>query len=309
MRILLGNDGSPSAGVAVELVAGIDWPPGTAIQVAQAVETAPALFGGPWPALELIETKALEADVRKAAHANVEAARSRLDRSGLEVTTAVLGGRPATALVEAARTMRADLVVLGSRGHGTIESMLLGSVSSEVVDHAPAPVLVARRPSIGQVVLAWDGSDCARAAATFLEAWPGLRGAAVRVVSVADIEFPWWAGFPAGAAPQMVPMYVEAADAVRRVHADLARDMTGELREAGVLATAQSREGDPAAQIIAAAAACDADLIVVGTHGRTGLQRLVLGSVARNVLHHATSSVLIVRSGASGSSSSTGGVA
>lgn len=309
MRILLGTDGSASAGIAVDLVAGIDWPPGTAIRVAGAVETGPALFGGPWPAIALAQGEAIEAEVRSAVRGTVEGARARLDRPGLEVAAAVLSGRPASAVVAAARTMDADLVVLGSRGHGRIESMLLGSVSSEVVDHASSPVLVARRPTIERLVLAWDGSDIGRVAADLVRTWPIFRHATVHVVSVADVAIPWWTGFPAAGSPGLMPMYVEAAEASRRSHAELARDMSRELGAAGLDATAEPREGDASTEIIAAARACDADLIVLGTHGRTGLSRLLLGSVARNVLHHAAASVLVAREGRTGSGGSRGGTA
>lgn len=305
MRVLLATDGSAPAEVAIDLVAGIDWPAGTAIRVVEAVEVG-RLFGGAWPAVELIEAGRLEAEAREVARATVEAARARLEQPGLEVTTTVLAGRPASGIVEVAREMAADLVVVGSRGHGTIESMLLGSVSSEVVDHAPAPVLVARRPGLKRVVLAWDGSDCSRLAASLLRTYPMLRGADVRVVSVADVQIPWWTGFPAIATPEVVPMYVEAAEASRRHHAELARTMTAELGAAGIAATAVTPEGDAAAEIIAAAAAWDADLIVLGTHGRTGLRRFVLGSVARNVLHHAPASVLVARESTTDESESRG---
>ena len=73
------------------------------------------------------------------------------------------------------------------------------------------------------------------------------------------------------------------------------RGMSDELRAVGLNAVPEGREGDAATEVIAAAQATNADLIVIGTHGRTGLSRLVLGSVARNVLHHATCSVLIAR--------------
>ena len=123
-------------------------------------------------------------------------------RPGLSVEAVVLRGRPATAIVDRARDMHADLVVVGSRGHGTIESMLLGSVSAEVVDHAPAPVLVARGRRIERIVLGWDGSSCAARAADLLRTWPIFAGSRVRVVSVADIEVPWWTGFPTRARPR-----------------------------------------------------------------------------------------------------------
>jgi nucleotide-binding universal stress UspA family protein len=295
MRVLVAIDGSEPAGLAIDLVANVAWPPGTDILVAQAVETGAGLFGGPWPALATFQTDRLEAAVRAEAHRNVNQARERLARPGLSVESVVFRGRPATAIIDRARDMQADLVVVGSRGHGTIESMLLGSVSAEVVDHTPAPVLVARGSRIERIVLAWDGSTCATCAADLLRTWPVFAGSHVRVVSVADVEIPWWTGFPVASSPEMMPIYADAANASRKHHDALAREMVAQLQSAGLTADADRRDGDAATEILAAASASRADLIVMGTHGRTGLTRLVLGSVARNVLHHATSSILITR--------------
>lgn len=299
LRALVAIDGSEPAGLAVDLVAGVAWPKGSEILVVEAVETGAALFGGPWPALAMVQTEQIEADIRAVAHRNVDAARERLIQPGVSVETEVLTGRPATKIVERARSMPADLIVVGSRGHGTIESMLLGSVSAEVVDHAPSPVLVARGRRIERIVLGWDGSTCAARAADLLRTWPIFTGSHVRVVSVADVEIPWWSGFPETGSPELVPVYVDAANASRRRHQELAVEMVTLLQGTGLAAEADRREGDAATEILAAAAASNADVIVMGTHGRTGLKRLVLGSVARNVLQHATCSVLVVRNGSS----------
>jgi nucleotide-binding universal stress UspA family protein len=299
MRVLVAIDGSGPAGLGVDLVADVAWPAGTEILVAEAVETGAGLFGGPWPALAMVQADRIEAEIQAAADRTVHQARERLARPGLSVQAVVLLGRPATAIVDRARSMPADLVVVGSRGHGTIESMLLGSVSAEVVDHSPAPVLVARGRQINRVVLAWDGSSCARHAADLLRTWPIFAGSVVRVASIADVEVPWWTGFPEAGSPEMMPMYVHAVDASRKQHEELAREMTSELQAAGMTAEADRAAGDAATEILAAAGAFEADVIVMGTRGRTGLTRLVLGSVARNVLQHATCSVLIVRDGAS----------
>jgi len=257
MRVLVAIDGSVPARLAVDLVSDISWPAGTEILVAEAVETGAGLFGGPWAAMPR--------------------------------------GRPATAIVDRARGMPADLIVVGSRGHGTIESMLLGSVSAELIDHAPAPVLVSRGRRIERIVLAWDGSSGSSLAADLIRSWPIFSGSFVRVVSVADIQVPWWSGFPGPGSPELIPVYLEAADASRRRHEQLAGQMTATLQAAGVNAEADRREGDAATEILAAARVSSADVIVMGTHGRTGLARLVIGSVARNVLHHAACSVLVVR--------------
>lgn len=298
MRVLVAIDGSDQAAVAVDLVANIAWPAGTEIVVAEAIESGAALFGGPWPALAMVEANRLEAEVRAESDRTVHEARRRLTGPGLYVEAAVLRGRPATAIADRVRAMQADLIVVGSRGHGRIESMLLGSVSAELIDHAPTPVLVARGQQIQRVLLAWDGSSCASRAADLLRAWPIFAASSVRVVSVADIEVPWWTGFPEPGSPELMPIYVEAADASRKQRDELALDMTVELQAAGLNAVADRREGDAATEILAAASASKTDLIVMGTHGRTGLARLVIGSVARNVLQHATCSVLIVRESA-----------
>jgi nucleotide-binding universal stress UspA family protein len=295
MRVLVATDGSPSAEMAVDFVAGLAWPEGSEIRVAEAIETGTAIFGGPWPAIAVVQAEELEAELQRTAGDNVNRARDRLQGPGREVAVEVLRGRPATAIIEAAKTFRADVIVLGSRGHGTIESMLLGSVSAEVVDHATVPVLVARGRSAKRVVFAWDGSTSARAAADLLRAWPIFAGSRVRVVSVADVRMPWWAGMPGPETPELLPLYFDAANAARRSHDALASEMTAELRSAGLDATADRRDGDPATEVIASAQSTDADLIVLGTHGRTGLARLMLGSVARNVLQHAHCSVLVAR--------------
>ena len=296
MRVVLATDGSPSATVATDLVAAVAWPEGSTVRVVEAVDTGTALFSGPWPAAAYLEHDGgIEAQLHRAADAVVTGVRDRLERPGIDVVADVLKGRAATAIVDAASAFRADLIVVGSRGHGTIESMLLGSVSAEVVDHARMPVLVARRRSLNRVLLGWDGSGCARGAADLLSAWPIFGQSHVRVISVADVQVPWWSGITVDTSPELLPALVDASTALREEHDAMARAMASDLRQAGLAADAELRTGDPATELLAAARASDADLIVLGTHGRTGLARLLLGSVARNVVRHAGSSVLIAR--------------
>lgn len=295
MRVLVAIDGSEPADRAVGLVANALWPTGTEIIVAEAIESGAGLFGGPWPAMAMVQADRIEADIRAEAEATVRAASRRLARPGLSLEADVLGGRAAAAIIERASAMAADLIVVGSRGHGRIESMLLGSVSAEVVDHSPAPVLIARGGSFTRVVLAWDGSSGAARAAELLSTWPAFAGSDVRVVTVADLEVPWWSGMAADRSATLLPFYADAMNESRKRHDKLAQDMSAQLRAAGLRAEPCRRDGDAATQILAAARARDADIIVMGTHGRTGLARLVIGSVARNVLQHATCSVLVVR--------------
>ena len=297
-RVLLAIDGSAAADLSVDLVAGLAWPPGTAIRVLQAVDLGPGLFGGPWPSLALTQVDRLAIALRDEARRDVEAARERLQGPGRAVTAAIVESRAATVIVDEARSLPADLVVIGSRGHGTIASMVLGSVSAEVVDHAPAPVLVARGTTIERVVLAWDGSPSAMSAAAAVQTWPILDRAAIRVVTVADAGAPWWSGFAeaaGGSAGEATMLIADMAETARTDAAHRAESMAATLRDAGRTAVADPRDGDAATAIIAAARESRADLVVVGAHGRTGLVRLALGSVSSNLVRHAPCSVLIVR--------------
>jgi nucleotide-binding universal stress UspA family protein len=154
---------------------------------------------------------------------------------------------------------------------------------------------VARGGALGPVLLAWDGSAGARAAADVVLKWPILAALPVRVTSVTDVELPWWTGFPEPGAPAAIPLYLESVEQARRTHEQTARELVAELESAGLSATVELRDGDAASAIIAAARGTGIGLIVMGTRGRTGVPRLVLGSVARNVVQHAPCSVLVVR--------------
>ncbi|MEA2027223.1 MAG: universal stress protein, partial [Chloroflexota bacterium] len=129
MRILVAIDGSECAAVAVDLVAAIAWPPDSTIHVVEAVASGLAVFGGPWPPLPPVDTAAFDDDIRRQAEKSLDIARARLMAAGLVVETSVASGRPADVIVSLAEQTSADVIVVGGRGHGTLESMLLGSVS------------------------------------------------------------------------------------------------------------------------------------------------------------------------------------
>ncbi len=219
----------------------------------------------------------------------------RLAVWGWWVDGLVLRGRAASAIIDAARDLRADLVIIGSRGHGTIASLLLGSVSSEVVDHAPCPVLVARGTTLSQVVFATDESPSAQAAEAILAQWAIFDGAPIRVVSVADVVHPWTTGIAPTMYRQVLDAYAADMRQAKQEHERAAADAAARLRDAGRVVEAEMRDGDAAGEIIAVAEQRGADLIVLGSRGRTGLTRFFLGSVARNVLFGSPVSVLIVR--------------
>ena len=270
MRILLAVDGSRAADQARDLVAALPLGKGGLVRIV-GVAPSPAEFPEPpgrsviSPGREPLEGVVLGVIRNVVARAEREI---RSARSDLVIEPVVIQGRPASVIVGMAQAMVADLVVIGHRGLGRWESVLLGTVAAEVVDHAPCPVLVARDERIGAVVLAHDGSPYARSAECVVGTWPLFDGLPVTVVHVA-----------ADASPDIGCCDTPAE----------------RLREAGMDVSAQTREGDPAQQVIACAMERVAGLIVVGTRGRTGSESLLVGSVARNVVLHAPCSVLVVR--------------
>ena len=297
MRVLLAIDGSVSSDRARDLVAGLRWPDGSVVRVVAVLEPAPILTGVPWMLPLEPDPSELEASLIRRFDEALETAARSLDAPGRSVETALLRGRPASEIVAAAGAWGADLVVLGSRGHGQVETMLLGSVSAEVVDHAPCPVLVARGSSVRSLLFGDDGSEGAAEAAELLASWPVFAGLRVTVLGASEVAIPWSAGMAPGLYDQVLASYVEGVQEARRQVAAIVSTTADRLADAGLTASVDVREGDPAASLVTAAAELGSDLIVVGSRGVTGLTRVLLGSVARNVLIHAPCSVLVVRHG------------
>ncbi len=295
MRVLFATDGSRSADLARDLLGRLSWPVGTRFCVVCALEPRGELFVAPWMMPATGELGSVESEYLRHADVTLDDAVRILEGAGRAVERITLRGRPASAIVEEARTWKADLLVLGNRGHGPIASMVLGSVSAEVVDHAPCPVLVVRDGEIASIVFAEDGSPGAARAAHVLRTWPVFRGLPVDVVSVAETAVPWNAGMAAGLYDEVMVSYAHDVEAARESTRALADRSSAALRAAGVAAVPHLLEGDPANEVVEFAQARPRSLVVIGTRGHSGLARLVLGSVARNVLLHAPGSVLVVR--------------
>jgi nucleotide-binding universal stress UspA family protein len=297
MNILLAVDGSPSADRARDLVAALPWHEGGRVRIVTVAPTRAELLGVPWMAAVPHDAPTLEDEVLRIHGDALTAAEREIHsaRSDVVIEPVLARGRAATVIVDQARDMPADLIVVGHRGLSGWESMLLGTVSNEVVDQAPCPVLVARDERLGPIVLANDGSAWARSAETVVTEWPIFAGLPVTVLSVIEDGFP----YAATVAPLLymgaMAEYSQSFEVERRSTRELTEAAADRLCRAGRDAAAQVREGDAAHEIVACARERDAGLIVVGTRGRTGSRRLILGRVARNVLLHAPCSVLVVR--------------
>ncbi len=293
-RILVGYDGSAYADMAVELAGSLGRGPEASVVLVNVYPDIRAVRSA-WGALVIGPSAQIDRELTEQAEATLEVPNVRLGSLGVRCETIVGRGRAPQVLVAEAKRTAADLVVVGSRGLGPIRSTLLGSVSQEVVDLSPCPVLVARTPAVSRIVLGTDGSPSAEAAERFLGRLAVARQVPVIVVSVAEILRPLVIGMAPTVYGQAMGAQTEYEAETARAHLALAEAAAERLRADGVDATAVARTGDPAEGLLAAATDVAADLIVVGSRGRTGLKRLALGSVARRVVQHAKASVLVTR--------------
>ena len=145
MKILIGVDESPHATAAVEFVKRMKWPADTRIVVVSAVAPPVMVYAEAYVPLpdyyEEINQQLLESHKKTAATAE-----GVLRDSGFQTEAKVIQGDPRNALVELAQNEGADLLVVGSHGRSGVAKLLMGSVASYVVTHAPCSVLVVKLP-------------------------------------------------------------------------------------------------------------------------------------------------------------------
>jgi nucleotide-binding universal stress UspA family protein len=284
MKILVAVDSSEASAIAACEAAGRLWAAGTSVHVMSVV---PPLYDWSTPELEMALQQSSEQTVQCAAEHFVQA--------GLETTTAVLMGDPTTVIVDEAAERHADFVVVGSHNSSGVMQFLLGSVARSVAHLATCSVeIVRRRPGSAplRILLATDGSDCSKAAARSVAQRPWPAGTKFRILSVIEPSAP------------MLPTSYFSAEMMEELRGkDMQRAQAAIAAAEGILcgagleatSTVAVPSATPKELILSEAAEWDANLIVVGSHGRRGVNRLLLGSVSEAVALHANCSVEIVR--------------
>lgn len=202
-------------------------------------------------------------------------------------------GRPADVVLDLSEKIGADLIVMGSRGHGPFQRIALGSVSEEVVHHAACPVLVVRHgrhiwpPE--RIVIGDDGSEGARRAEDLAVGIGKLFG--IPIVLVRAHQDP---PVPLQLPYDQLDLYERM---VERNLADEERNLENRAEELesmlGVRPETKVSSGNAAVILDEIAGKSESTLIAVGSRGLGGVRRLALGSVSTKVLRAAKGPVLI----------------
>ena len=284
LRVLVATDRSRDAKAAIATTLQFPWPAETRVRIVSARRTRAEYRRS-------ILLSALDRGAEKA----TEKARRTLSRRWSDVDVEIADKAPVEGILDAAKRFKADVIVVGWRGHGAVRRLLMGSVSRGVVRGSTCAVLVVRRSQhVRTIVVGVDNSDTAKRALAFVGRLVPPSGGRVTLVSAVELL----------TAPSRgrVPGAASIAQEVRRQNTIRARAATKALNRAatGLKRTGwQTRtmvvHGEPLRDLVRAVATNRAHLLVVGARGTSGVRYLLLGSVAEGALNQSPVSVLVAR--------------
>jgi len=226
----------------------------------------------------------------------LEELRERHDGQGAELANMVIEGFPDTAICDAVEELQADLVAVGTHGQTGLKRFLLGSVAERVVRLCATRVLVAR-PGNDVYCRILVPTDFSAGTDAVIEAALDVAGPEASI----DLLFCWH--LPLMASSYYAPAASQEAvvgpirDGIIQAAEEKAHELIAKYKDRGVKMTFSTVQAPPAYGIQEKAEDTRYDLIVMGSHGRRGVRRWLLGSVAEVTVRHAPCSVLVVHAG------------
>ena len=223
--------------------------------------------------------KSLEQSMREDGERLLSRVQSLLPMHAGPVTKQLRIGSPSEVIVATTEEQRTDLIVMGARGLGPIKERLLGSVSHSILTLAPCATLIVNGPvkAMKNILLPLQGLSDAEAAFRFLQLKPFHDPVEITLLTVLPSTQPPWR-VEAAAAEKLEKQALQSA----RGYID---SVTERLRALGYQAQGIAVLGTPSAMILQEATSRQSDLILMGTRGRQGITRFVLGSVSHALLH------------------------
>jgi nucleotide-binding universal stress UspA family protein len=228
----------------------------------------------------------------------LEAVRQKVIGLGLRATCRVEVGSPDFVINQVAADEAVSLIAMGTHGHGFVKGALIGSVTHEVVQHAPVPVLVMKLRQLEHL----DRRRCDAVCSAFFRRvllpvdFSACSNEAVRLVkrfdsAVTDRVFVLHVLQP----PFLEGRFDRRREDSERAARERLEQIGRELAFFGLNATALLRAGDPFHEIVELCNQEDVSLIVIGSKGRSALADVLLGSVSDAVVRHHPRPVLVVR--------------
>jgi nucleotide-binding universal stress UspA family protein len=224
----------------------------------------------------------------------------RLRDLGTQVEEKSLFGTAFDELVATAAKSKARCIVVGAIGHGLARRLLVGSIAERTAETSPVPTLVVRPKSrlaawidgkhVLKVLVGYDFSSASDAALGWINELGKISKLETTVL---------YTNWPPDEARRLgyegpLPLEVNPSEIQKNLEGDLKKRIAKFLPKQKVTAIVEPGWGTPEGYLFEMASRQKIDLIVVGTHQRKGLGRVLLGSVSRAVLHHAKMSVAVV---------------
>lgn len=294
MRVLIPVEVASEESVAVNAAIARPWPPGTAFCLVHVViPMYPPLLVP--PVFEHSRTKILQ---------KLDRAAEPLKKAGWNLRTEVLEGSPRRSINTFAKEWRAELIMVGTHERSALARCCLGGTAQSVMRHAPCSVEIVRPRMSGserrgewKILVATDGSEFSATALRSVAARPWPEGSKLKVISVPEFilakDPSYLESHPLKNCEDLGEASME--DATKCIAG--AKNILAGCRLA-VIAELPVYEDRPYQVILHEAESWQADLIVVGSHGRSGFDRVVMGSVSEAVALHAKCSVEIIRDAA-----------
>jgi nucleotide-binding universal stress UspA family protein len=237
--------------------------------------------------------------LRQNAERYLESHAELMQADGIDAAIDIRFGAPADVIVEAALVPHVTMIVMATHGYSGFKRWSLGSVTDKVIHATATPIFIvraeapSRKRAFKRIMVPLDGSALARQALPLATEIAKSSGAELLLMEAIAATIEAYPGFPSRGRP--IPQLADVLEALRDQATNQLGEQADALRAQGVGASTQVVQGHAAEVLVDEAARRGVDLIVMATHGYSGLKRWALGSVADKVLQATITPLLLVR--------------